>query len=70
MIIRLLQSFSEISWDPEACPDAVPPAAWAISGDPRKENQKAWLKSHLTLYAHVSVKFLFLYAACIDSALA
>lgn len=56
MMIRLLQSFSEINWSPEACPGAVPPAEWteAGEGDGRKSQEKAWLKAHLTMYAHVS----------------
>lgn len=53
MMIRLLQAFSEISWAPDACPDAVPPAEWA-TGDGRRSTEKAWLKTHLTMYAHVS----------------
>lgn len=53
MMIRLLQAFSEISWAPDACPSAVPPAEWA-AGEGRKANEKLWLKTHLTMYAHVS----------------
>lgn len=53
ILIKLLQSFSEINWAPDACPEAVPPAAWANSDDPGKSNEKAWLKSHLTMYAKV-----------------
>jgi hypothetical protein len=60
MLIRLLQAFSEITWAPEACPDAVPPAEWADAseGDKRKPKEKAWLKAHLTMYAHVSAQVL------------
>lgn len=54
LIIRLLQSFSEITWDVDACPEAIPPPEWASSADPRQRNERAWLKSHLTMYAQVS----------------
>lgn len=56
MVIRLLQAFSEITWAPEACPSAVPPAEWA-AGEGRKATEKVWLKNHLTMYAHVSVYY-------------
>jgi hypothetical protein len=55
MMVRLLQAFSEISWDPDACLEAMPPAEWATEseGSERKKIEKAFLKSHLTMYAHV-----------------
>ena len=54
MIIRLLQAFGDIIWDPEASPDAVPPSEWAKSDNLRKREEKVWFRSHLTMYAKVS----------------
>jgi len=51
MIIRLLQAFEDIVWDPEASPESLPPPEWAKSHDLRKREDKLWLRSHLTVYA-------------------
>jgi hypothetical protein len=54
MIIRLLQSFSDISLDLASAPkEAVPPADWA-KGTGRKAIEKVRPKNHLTMYASVS----------------
>lgn len=61
MIIRLLQSFSEITLDSDANPASKPPVEWA-SGEGRRPEEKIWMKTHLTMYAHVSNRtgpFLF-----------
>ncbi|KAJ2916358.1 hypothetical protein MD484_g4071, partial [Candolleomyces efflorescens] len=51
MVIRLLQSFSEISLDLASAPkEAIPPADWA-KGTGRKAIEKVWPKNHLTMYA-------------------
>ena len=57
MIIRLLQAFEDIIWDPEACPQALPPPEWAKSDNLRKREEKLWFRSHLTMYAKVSSKW-------------
>ena len=54
MIIRILQAFEDIIWDPEASPQSLPPPEWAKSDNLRKREEKAWLRTHLTLYAKVS----------------
>jgi len=54
MIIRMLQAFEDIVWDPEASPQSVPPSKWAESDNLRKREEKVWLRSHLTMYAQVS----------------
>ena len=54
MIIRLLQAFEDIIWDPEASPQSLPPPEWAMSDNPRKREEKLWFRSHLTMYAKVS----------------
>jgi hypothetical protein len=54
MIIRILQAFEDIVWDPEASPQSVPPPEWAESDNLRKREEKVWLRSHLTMYAKVS----------------
>ena len=54
MIIRLLQAFGDIIWDPEASPQSLPPPEWAKSDNLRKREEKMWLRSHLTMYAKVS----------------
>lgn len=53
MLIRLAQSFSKITFSPDADPASKPPAAWAELGG-RKSKEKVWLKSHLTMYMEVS----------------
>lgn len=50
-LIRLLQTFSGISFAPDADPRSLPPAAWA-TGEGRKPIEKVWLKTHLTMYAN------------------
>ncbi|RXW22105.1 hypothetical protein EST38_g3734 [Candolleomyces aberdarensis] len=51
MVIRLLQSFSDISLDLASAPkEAVPPADWA-KGTGRKAIEKVRPKNHLTMYA-------------------
>lgn len=52
-LIRLLQTFSGISFAPDADPDSLPPASWA-TGEARRPIERVWLKAHLTLYANVS----------------
>jgi hypothetical protein len=55
MMVRLLQAFSEISWAPDACPEAKPPAEWATDPEASegKKAEKIYLRAHLTMYAHV-----------------
>jgi hypothetical protein len=55
MLIRLLQAFSEITLDPEANPASKPPASWA-AGKGRIAQEKIWIRSHLTMYANVSLQ--------------
>ncbi|KAJ2925679.1 hypothetical protein H1R20_g11419, partial [Candolleomyces eurysporus] len=51
MVIRLLQSFCDISLDLASAPkEAVPPADWA-KGTGRKAIEKVRPKNHLTMYA-------------------
>lgn len=53
-MVRLLQTFSNITLDPSAQdPDTRVPAAWAEFPG-RKGKEKVWPKSHITLYMHVS----------------
>lgn len=54
MIIRLLQAFEDIIWDPEASPQSLPPPEWAKSDNLRKREERMWFRSHLTIYAKVS----------------
>ena len=54
MIIRMLQAFEDIIWDPEASPQSLPPAEWAESENLRKREEKVRPRSHLTMYAKVS----------------
>lgn len=56
MTVRLLQTFEDIVWDPEACPQSLPPPEWAESDNPRKKEEKVLFRSHLTMYAKVSNK--------------
>jgi hypothetical protein len=58
MIIRLLQAFEDIVWDPEASPQSLPPPEWAESDNLRKREEKVRLRSHLTMYAKVSDRIL------------
>ena len=65
-LIRLLQTFSGISFAPDADPCSLPPAWWATGGG-RRPIERVWLKAHLTLYANVSLvlqglQYLFAYA--------
>lgn len=54
-MVRLLQTFSNITLDPSAQdPDTRVPAAWAEFPG-RKGKEKVWPKSHITLYMHVSL---------------
>ena len=53
-LIRLLQTFSCVSFAPDADPDSLPPASWA-TGEARRPIERVWLKTHLTLYANVSL---------------
>lgn len=50
-LIRLLQTFSGISFAPDADPNSLPPACWATGGA-RRPIERVWLKAHLTLYAN------------------
>ena len=54
MIIRILQAFEGIVWDPEASPQSIPPPEWANSENLRKREEKVWFRSHLTMYAKAS----------------
>jgi len=54
MIIRMLQAFEDIVWDPEASPQSIPPPEWAESKNLRKREEKVLPRSHLTMYAKVS----------------
>ena len=45
MIIRLLQAFEDIVWDPEASPQSLPPPEWAESDNLRKREEKVWIRS-------------------------
>ena len=55
MMVRLMQSFSELGLDLDALPpDAHPPAHWAEDKGTRKATEQVWPKMHLTLYANVS----------------
>ena len=54
MIIRILQAFEDIVWDPDASPVAVPPHEWTKSDNLRKREEKVRPRSHLTMYAKVS----------------
>jgi hypothetical protein len=54
MIIRLLQAFEDIVWDPKASPQSLPPSEWVESDNLRKREEKVWFRSHLTTYAKVS----------------
>ena len=54
MIIRILQAFEDIIWDPEASPQSLPPPEWAKSDNLRKREEKVWFRSHFTRYAKVS----------------
>ena len=56
MMIRLLQAFKQITWDPEASPQSLPPPEWATSDNLRKREEKLRPRSHLTLYAKVSIQ--------------
>lgn len=40
-------------------PDTLPPRAWAEAGG-RKATEKVFPKVHLTMYAHVSPRSMFL----------
>lgn len=53
MLIRLAQSFSKITFCPDADPSSKPPSAWSNLGG-RKSKEKVWFKAHLTLYMEVS----------------
>ena len=53
-MVRLLQTFSNITLDPSAQdPETHVPKAWAEFPG-RKGKEKVWPKSHITLYMHVS----------------
>ncbi|TEB23871.1 cytochrome P450 monooxygenase pc-1 [Coprinellus micaceus] len=52
MLVRLLQTFSEMSLDLASIPpEAAPPAFWTNSPG-RKATEKVWPKLHLTLYVN------------------
>ena len=53
-LIRLLQTFSGVSFAPDADPNALPPAPWA-TGAARRPIERVWLKTHLILHANVSL---------------
>ncbi|KAG8861160.1 hypothetical protein FRB96_003110 [Tulasnella sp. 330] len=50
-VTRLLQSFSDISFAPDAfAPGTLPPSEWKAHTSGRKGVEKVWMKSHLTMY--------------------
>ncbi|KAF9459406.1 CYP63 cytochrome P450 monooxygenase-like protein [Collybia nuda] len=52
MLVRLLQNFSSVALDVEACPPEMrPPAEWA-AGPGRKAIEKLWPKVHLTMHTY------------------
>ena len=54
-LIRLLQNFSHMEMDLSAQPlDARPPQEWAMA-EGHKGKEKIVVKTHLTLYVHVSI---------------
>ena len=53
-LIRLLQTFSGVSFAPDADPNSLPPPSWA-TGVARRPVEKVWLKTHLILHANVSL---------------
>jgi len=53
-LIRLLQTFSSVSFAPDADPNSLPPASWA-TGTARRPVERVWLKTHLILHANVSL---------------
>ena len=57
MIIRLLQAFEDIVWDPEASPQSLPPPQWAKSANLRTREEKVWLRAHFTMYAKANNQF-------------
>lgn len=60
MLVRLLQTFSEMSLDLASIPpEAAPPAFWTNSPG-RKATEKVWPKLHLTLYVNVRFESLTL----------
>jgi len=68
MIIRILQTFEDIVWDPEASPQSVPPPVGAKSDNLRQREEKVRLSSHLTTYAKVSDQFRLILAGwCSDA---
>lgn len=57
MLIRLLQNFSSVSLDEEACtPELRRPQEWSKAPG-RKGMDKFWPKTHLTMYTEVRGKF-------------
>lgn len=55
MLIRFLQAFSGVTLAPEAHPvEARTPEAWKNSDGPQAK-EKVWPRSHLTMFAKVSV---------------
>ena len=54
MMIRMLQAFEDIVWDPEASPQSLPPPEWALSENLRMREEKAWFRSHFMVYIKVS----------------
>lgn len=50
MIAKLAQAFKSVRLDMDSSPEAKPPTAWA-GGNGRGPIEKAWLKTHITLYA-------------------
>ena len=61
MLIRLLQSFSKITLDPQAQPpESRPPRDWSEATG-RKAIEQFFPKSHLTIYSAVSFAFTFFF---------
>lgn len=57
MIVKLLQQFSTIELAQDAAPETIPPAGYTDCPI-HNGKEKVWLKSHLTMYAHVSFSFI------------
>ena len=56
MLIRLLQRVSAITLVQEAHPASLPPPGWANSKGCNGKD-KAWMRSHLTMFIQVSQRF-------------
>lgn len=58
MVIRLFQNFSSVSLDRQSQPPgSLPPSDWVNAGG-RKSVEEIFPKSHLTMYALVSLRHI------------